>query len=160
MERSLCTEESTLKSSRMLATEFWLRVIGNGAPDIVTIEGLKFGVSSHTELSAHEPIAAPEWFTMVIIALPNVSVRLWYVSGATLPRFRNAVSVCRCPNSTSTGVVITETAGFFESDGCRLAPVMEASKKSTATPVGGVSPMVRVIGTPPTEDALWFMEEL
>src|SRR6266478_1608471 len=97
---------------------------------------------------------------MVIIALPNVSVRLWYVSGATLPRSRNAVSVCKCPNSTSTGVVIRETACFLESDGCRLAPVMEASKKSTATPLGGVSPMVRLIGTPPTEDALRFMEEL
>src|SRR6516165_7945498 len=77
-----------------------------------------------------------------------------------LPRLSHAVSVCRCPNSTSTGVVITETAAFLGSDGCRLAAVMDASKKSTATPLGGVSPMVRVIGTPPIEDGLWFMEEL
>ena len=70
-------------------------------------------------------------------------------------RFRNAVSVCRCPNSTSTGVDITETAVLLLPVGSRLAPVMEASKKSTATPLGGVSPMVRLIGTPfVTEEGL------
>jgi hypothetical protein len=53
-----------------------------------------------------------------------------------------------------------EAAAFIGSDGCRLAAVMEASKKSTATPLGGVSPMARVIGTPLIEDGLWFMEEL
>lgn len=68
------------------------------------------------------------------------------MSGATFARLRNAVSVCKCPNSTSTGVVITDTAGLLESEGCRVAPVMEASKKSTATPLGGVSPIVRLMG--------------
>jgi hypothetical protein len=34
------------------------------------------------------------------------------------------------------------------SDGCRLAPVIEASIKSTATSPGGVSPIARLIGTP------------
>jgi hypothetical protein len=37
---------------------------------------------------------------------------------------------------------------------------MDASKKSTATPLGGVSPMLRVMGTPAIEDGLGFMEEL
>src|SRR5215831_8906084 len=41
-----------------------------------------------------------------------------------------------------------ETAGLLVSAGCRLAAVIEASKKSTATPLGGVSPMLRVMGTP------------
>ena len=43
---------------------------------------------------------------------------------------------------------------MLESEGCRLAPVMEASKKRTATPLGGVSPIVKVMGTP----LLVFME--
>src|SRR6266436_3014832 len=63
-------------------------------------------------------------------------------------RLRNAVSVCKCPNSTSTGVVTTATADLVISEGCRLPPVMEASKNNTATPLGGVSPMVKLIGTP------------
>src|ERR1700746_3008816 len=54
-------------------------------------------------------------------------------------RLKNALSVCRYPNSTSTGVVMKETAGFLASVGCRLAPVIEASEKRTATPFGGVS---------------------
>jgi hypothetical protein len=37
------------------------------------------------------------------------------------------------------------TKGLPES-GCRLAPVIVASKKSTATPVGGVSPIVKLMG--------------
>jgi hypothetical protein len=37
---------------------------------------------------------------------------------------------------------------LVESEGCRLAPVMEASKNRTATPLGGVSPMVKLMGTP------------
>jgi hypothetical protein len=56
------------------------------------------------------------------------------------------VSACKCPNSTSTGVDITVTGAFLESEGCRLAPVMEASKKRTATPLGGVSPIVKLMG--------------
>ena len=78
-----------------------------------------------------------------------------------MARLRNAVSVCKCPNSTSTGVDSTETAGLLVSDGCRFAAVTLASKKSTATPFGGVSPMVRLSGTPlATEDGLRFMEPL
>jgi hypothetical protein len=42
----------------------------------------------------------------------------------------------------------TDTAGFVISEGCRLAPVINASKKSTATPLGGASPIDRLIGTP------------
>jgi len=61
---------------------------------------------------------------------------------------RKAVSVCRCPNSTSTGDVNPEIGGLVESEGCRLAPAMDASKNNTATPLGGVSPTVRVTGTP------------
>src|SRR6266446_4095223 len=63
-------------------------------------------------------------------------------------RLRNAVSVCKWPNSTSTGVVATATADLVISEGCKLPPVMEASKNSTATPLGGVSPIVKLIGTP------------
>src|SRR5260370_34417066 len=69
-------------------------------------------------------------------------------------RLKNAVSVCRCPNSTSTGDDSTGTAALLESAGCRLAPVMEASKNRTATPLGGVSRIVKLIGTLP----LGFME--
>src|SRR5579859_108258 len=148
MERSVCTEEATLKSSRIPTTEFALIVIGNGELVIAAVVGLKPGVSSQTELSAHPPIGAPEWFTIVIVALPNVSVMLWYVSGATFAKLKNAVSVCRCPNSTSTGVASAETADFVMSDGCRLTPVIIASKNSTPTPFGGVSPIVKLIGTP------------
>src|SRR5260370_18199415 len=64
-------------------------------------------------------------------------------------RLKNAVSVCRCPNSTSTGDDSTGTAALLESAGCRLAPVMEASKNRTATPLGGVSRIVKLIGTLP-----------
>jgi len=71
-----------------------------------------------------------------------------------LPGSETRVSVCKCPNSTSTGEESTGTAGLLESEGCKLAPVIEASKKRTATPVGGVSPMVKLIGTP----LLVFME--
>jgi hypothetical protein len=69
--------------------------------------------------------------------------------GGTFARLRKAVSVCKCPNSTSTGADKTETAGLLVSEGCRLAPVMEASKKRTATPLGGVSPIVKLMGAPP-----------
>jgi hypothetical protein len=93
---------------------------------------------------------------MVSTAFPNVRVRVAYVSGATLVRPKNAVSVCKCPNSTSTGVERAETAGFVESDGCRLAPVIRASKKRTATPLGGVSPIVRLMGTPPLVEAAFI----
>jgi hypothetical protein len=41
-----------------------------------------------------------------------------------------------------------ETAGLLISAGWRLAAVIEASRKSTATPLGGVSPIDKVIGTP------------
>jgi hypothetical protein len=99
-------------------------------------------------LFAHVPIAAPEWFTIVNCAFPKVKLRLAYVSGAMFARLRNALSVCKCPNSTSTGAESTETAGFVESEGFRLAPVMEASKNRTATPLGGVSPMLKLMGTP------------
>src|SRR5260370_12735770 len=64
-------------------------------------------------------------------------------------RLKNAVSVCKCPNSTSTGADSTGTAALLESAGCRLAPVMEASKNRTATPLGGVSRIVKLIGTLP-----------
>src|SRR6266571_5825937 len=42
------------------------------------------------------------------------------------------------------------------SDGCRLALVIDASKKSTATPLGGVSRIARLIGTPllPVEELM------
>src|SRR5579862_5345612 len=83
---------------------------------------------------------------------------LWYVSGATLAKLRNAVSVCKCPNSTSTGVVNAVTAGFVASDGCRLAPVTNASKNSTPTPFGGVSPRVKVMGTALLGVICWFIE--
>jgi len=43
---------------------------------IAAVVGLKLGVSSQTELSAQLPIGAPEWLTIVIVALPNVSVML------------------------------------------------------------------------------------
>jgi len=36
----------------------------------------KLGVNWQTVLLAQEPIAAPEWFKMVISAFPNVKVRL------------------------------------------------------------------------------------
>src|SRR4029077_1997996 len=65
-------------------------------------------------------------------------------------KLRNAVSVCKCPNSTSTGVVTTETAALLISEGCKLPPVIKASKNSTATPLGGVSRMLRLMGTPLT----------
>src|SRR5690349_3969125 len=65
-------------------------------------------------------------------------------------RLRNAVSVCKCPNSTSTGVVTTATADLLISEGCKLPPVIEASKNNTATPLGGVSPIVKLMGTPLT----------
>jgi hypothetical protein len=51
-------------------------MIGKGAPDIVAEDGLKLGVNWQAELLAHEPIAAPEWFTIVSCALPKVSLRL------------------------------------------------------------------------------------
>src|ERR1700745_673525 len=62
-------------------------------------------------------------------------------------KLRNAVSVCKCPNSTSTGVVSTATADLLMSEGCRVPPVIKASKNNTATPLGGVSRMVRIMGT-------------
>ena len=40
------------------------------------------------------------------------------------------------------------TADFIVSIGCRLAPVIKASKNRTATVLGGVSLIVRLIGTP------------
>src|SRR5260370_14799671 len=147
-------EVFTLKSSLIPNTEPMSTVIGKGARDCVTEEGLKFGVIWDIVLFPHEPIAAPEWFTIVSCAFPNVNLRLAYMSGATFARLRNALSVCRCPNSISTGADITETAGFFGSEGCRLAPMMEASKNRTATPLGGVSPMLKLRGKPP----LVFME--
>src|SRR5229473_3017491 len=150
-------EEFRLKSSLIPNTEFMSTMIGKGAPDTVAEDGLKFGVNWQTVLLAHEPIAAPEWFTIVNWAFPKVNLMLAYVSGGTFARLRNAVSVCKCPNSTSTGTDSTGTAGLLESDGCRLAPVMEASKKRTATPFGGVSPIVRLIGTP-LVGVLEFME--
>jgi len=54
----------------------------------------------------------------------------------------------KCPNSISTGEDSTETGGLVESEGCKLAPVIKASKNRTATPLGGVSPMVKLMGTP------------
>src|SRR6267143_6976708 len=63
-------------------------------------------------------------------------------------KLRNAVSVCKCPNSTSTGVVTTGTAALLISEGCKLPPVIKASKNSTATPLGGVSRMARLMGAP------------
>jgi hypothetical protein len=42
--------------------------------DTVAVKGLELGVSSHTELLVHAPNATPGWFTIVIIALANVSV--------------------------------------------------------------------------------------
>src|ERR1700739_1748885 len=114
-----------------------------------------FGMISQTELAAQPPIAVVERFTAVSTAFPNVRVRLAYVSGATFVRLRNAVSVCKCPNSISVGVESTETAGLVISDGCRVAPVIRASKKRTATLLGGVSPIVKLMGTPPlVEEAL------
>src|SRR4029077_15320242 len=65
-------------------------------------------------------------------------------------KLRNAVSVCKCPNSTSTGVVTTGTAALLVSEGCKVPPVIKTSKTSTATPLGGVSRMVRLMGTPLT----------
>ena len=124
-------------------------VSGKGALDSVIEDGLKLGVNWQTALIAQEPIAAVEWFTIVSCAFPNVNLRLAYVSGATFARLRNALSVCKCPNSISTGDDSTETAALVESEGCRLAPVIDASKNRTATPLGGVSPMVKLMGTPP-----------
>src|SRR5437879_1521335 len=141
-------EVFTLKSSLIPNTEFMSTVIGKGALDSVTEDGLKLGVNWQTVLLAHEPIAAPEWFTIVSCALPKVNLRLAYVSGATFARLRSALSVCKCPNSISTGEDSTETAGLVESEGCRLAPVIKASKNRTATPLGGVSPIVKLMGTP------------
>jgi len=142
-----------LKSSLIPNTEFASIVIGNGALDSVTEDGLKLGVNWQTVLLAQEPIAAPEWFTIVSCAPPKVNLRLAYVSGVTFARLRNALSVCKCPNSISTGEDSTETAGLLESEGCRLAPVIKASKNKTAAPLGGVSPMVKLMGTP----LLWFI---
>src|SRR5882762_1824523 len=124
-------EELTLKSSLIPNTEPVFTVIGKGALDSVTEDGLKFGVIWQTVLFAHEPIAAPEWFTIVSCAFPKVNLRLAYVSGATFARLRSALSVCRCPNSISTGDDSTDTAALLESEGCRLAPVIEASKNRT-----------------------------
>ena len=76
IERSGCTEELTLKSNRMSTTEFWVTVIGNGVLETVAVMGLSVGVSSHTELSAHELIVAIEWFTIVNSGFANVSVML------------------------------------------------------------------------------------
>src|SRR5215469_11182001 len=53
-----------------------------------------------------------------------------------------------CPNSTSTGAFMRETAGFLLSVGCRLTPVIEASKNRTPTPFGGVSRIDKLTGTP------------
>jgi hypothetical protein len=152
IERSDCTEAFTSKSSRIPTTEFLSIVIGNGVLEIVAVMGLMLGMISQTELAAHVPIAVVERFTAVSTAFPNVSVRLAYVSGATFVRLRNAVSVCKCPNSTSVGVESTETAGLVISVGCSVAPVIKASKNRTATLLGGVSPIVRLIGTPPFVD--------
>src|SRR5690349_18889834 len=146
-------EVFTLKSSLIPNTEPVSTVIGKGALDSVTEAGLKLGVNWQTELIAQEPIAAVEWFTIVSCAFPSVNLRLAYVSGATFARLRNALSVCKCPNSISTGDDSTETAALLESEGCRLAPVIDASKNRTATPLGGVSPIVKLIGTP----LLWFI---
>src|SRR5215469_9383774 len=85
---------------------------------------------------------------MVISAFPKVKAMPLYVSGVIFARLRKAVSVCKWPNSISTGLVSTEMGGLEESEGCRLAPVIDASKNRTATPFGGVSPIVRLIGTP------------
>jgi hypothetical protein len=41
----------------------------------------------------------------------------------------------------------TDTAALLESEGCKLAPVIIASKKTTATPFGGVSPSDKLMGT-------------
>src|SRR5579863_6329381 len=158
IERSVCTEEFTLKSNRTPTTEFWLIVIGKGALDSVAVAGVKLGVSSQTELLAQEPIAAPEWFTIVIFAVPKVSVMLLNVSAGTLARLRNAESVCKCPNSISTGLDSADTAGLLVSDGCRLAPVIKASKKSIATPFGGVSPIIKLMGTPFVTTGVEFIE--
>src|SRR5205823_10905392 len=57
------------------------------------------------------------------------------------------VQTCALPIS-STGFANTEMAGLLESEGCSVAPVMDASKKSTATPFLGVSPIVRLNGAP------------
>src|SRR5215472_9626335 len=73
---------------------------------------------------------------------------LLYVSGVIFARLRKAVSVCKWPNSISTGLASKEMGGLVESEGCRLAPVIDASKNRTATPFGGASPIVRLIGTP------------
>src|SRR5260370_4026878 len=101
MERSFCTEEFTFKSNLSPKTEFASSVMGKGAPDSVAEDGLRGGINWQTVLLAHVPIAAPEWFTIVSTGLAKVKVRLLYVSGATLARLRNAVTVCKCPNSTS-----------------------------------------------------------
>jgi hypothetical protein len=124
-----------------------LTVNGNGVDVIVAFDGLKLGDISHVVLSAHDPIAAPEWFTIVSCALPNVSVKLAYVSAGIFVRLRNARSVCRWLISTSVGVESTETGALLESDGCKLAPVIIASKNTMPTPFGGVSPTDKVIGT-------------
>jgi hypothetical protein len=68
IETSLCTEESRLKSNWIPTTEFCLMVMGKVAPVTVAIVGLKAGVSSQAELTAHELIGILEWFTMVITA--------------------------------------------------------------------------------------------
>jgi hypothetical protein len=160
MDRSLCTEEFTLKSNLTPNVESASTVSGNGALDSIADDGLKLGVIWHTVLLAHEPIAAPEWFTIVSTALLKVRFRLAYVSGATFARLRNAVFVCKCPNSTSTGVVTTGTADLVISEGRKLPPVIEASKNNTATPLGGVSPMVRLMGTPLTVGEVFIIEPL
>src|SRR5258708_12866979 len=146
-ERSLWREGFMVKSNLIPNGSSGGTVIGNGL-DNVAVDGLKLGVIWQTALLAQEPIAAPEWFTIVSTALPNVRVMLLYVSGGMFDKLRNAVSVCKCPNSTSTGVVSTATAALLISDGCKLPPVIKASKNNTATPLGGVARKVRAVGPP------------
>src|SRR5713101_2146923 len=74
-ERSLCSEAFTSKSNLIPNVSSAATVIGNGL-DNVAVDGLKVGVIWQTALLAQEPIAAPEWFTIVSTALPNVRVRL------------------------------------------------------------------------------------
>src|SRR6266446_5095403 len=74
-ERSLCSESFTLKSNLIPNVSSAVTAIGKGLVN-VAVDGLKLGVIWQTVLLAHEPIAAPEWFTIVSTALPNVRVRL------------------------------------------------------------------------------------
>ena len=66
-ERPDRIEEFTSRSNRRATTEFGVMVIGNGALESVTEDGVTVGVSSQTELSMQDPNAAPEWFSIVSV---------------------------------------------------------------------------------------------